>query len=322
MLSGMPCRIICIFRVRLRREETESEEAVAVAISFMKYRMVYERSVNVVASSLAMAAQRLPFLKSLTPIFGATGGVNLAAPLAVSFVGTHALSGQSVMIVPLNGATENETITAGDQFVWSFKSDRYAMVTVLLDTAGFVEPLPAGLDLFGPQSGAFTIGGIPTEPGEYVITMEGYRRTNLSGGTTVPYVLRLTVEAGGSPFDDFLATFWSGDDLSNPELVAPTADPDGDGIDNALEFVLDLDPTKSDAMPGTMGVDPNDETMFRYEIPLNTLAGAASASFQESPNLDGNFTEVAAEGFTRTDESIVLRVPLATKKFYRLKVIL
>ena len=195
------------------------------------------------------------------------------------------------------------------------------MVLVDLDTAGLVEPLPAGLTLSGPQSGIFFISGIPTEAGEYVITMEGYRRTSRLSGTTVPYVLTLTVEPGASPFDEFLATFWSGDDLSHPELVAPTADPDGDGIDNALEFVLDLDPTKPDAMPGTMGLDPNDATMLRYEIPLNTLAGAASVSFQESADLDGDFGDVAAEDFTRTDEAIVLSVPLTTKKFYRLKVI-
>ena len=52
----------------------------------MNYRIAYERAVNVTASGLAMVAQRLPLIKNLTPIFGATGGSHFAAPLAVTFV--------------------------------------------------------------------------------------------------------------------------------------------------------------------------------------------------------------------------------------------
>ena len=316
----MPCQIICIFHVKLPKVETESVEVGVAVINLMKYQIAYERTVNVVASGLAMVAQRLPFLKNLTPIFGATGGVNVAAPLTVTFVGTHALSGQSVMIQPLNGATESETVTVGDQFVWAFKSDQHTMALVDVDTQGLVEPLPSGLSLTGPQSGIFFISGIPSEPGSYTITMEGYRRTTRLGGTTVPYVLMLTVESGSNPLDDFLATFWSGDDLSNPELVAPTADPDEDGIDNAMEFVLDLDPTKPDVMPGTLGVDPGDATKFRYEIPLNALADATAVTFEESGDLN-NWVEASVENITRTAESIVLSVPLTAGRYYRLKVV-
>ena len=63
----------------------------------MNYRIAYERTLNLVASGLAMAAQRLPLIKNLSPIFGAAGGSNFAAPLTVTFVGTHALSGQSIV---------------------------------------------------------------------------------------------------------------------------------------------------------------------------------------------------------------------------------
>tara|TARA_R110002167_G_C12671364_1_gene650748 strand:- start:2157 stop:2339 length:183 start_codon:yes stop_codon:yes gene_type:complete len=34
-----------------------------------------------------------------------------------------------------------------------------------------------------------------------------------------------------------IANFWSGEDLEDPAIVGPNADPDGDGIENVLEFV-------------------------------------------------------------------------------------
>lgn len=294
------------------------------ATSFMKYRIAYERSLNVVASSLAMVAQRLPFLKNLSPIFGARGGVNLAAPLAVTYAGTHALSGQSLTLVPVNGSTNSATATVGEGFLWTFKlsDDRYIIKAFDTQTSGAAETLPGDLEFTGPQSRIYFFSGFPTTPGVYEISIVAYRFANKVGDKTAPFELTLTVEPDASPYDEFIGTFWSGGDLSNPELVAPAADPDGDGIENALEFVLDLDPTKADAMPGTIGVDPNDATMLRYEIPLNALAGATSVVFEESPDLQGAWDEVPTGDFTRTDELIVLGVPLTGKKFYRLKVTL
>lgn len=287
----------------------------------MNYRIAYERAVNVTASSLAMVAQRLPFLKNLSPFLGATGGVKFAAPVTVSFLGTHALSGQSVMIVPLNGATETATIGVGEQFVWSFNVSRYILRDASANTNGVVESLPPGLDFFGPQSGVMTVAGTPTEPGEYEITLFAYRFTSRNAGTTAPYTLTLTVEGSASPFEEFLAGFYSGDDLLDPLIVGPNADPDADGIDNAMEFVLDLNPSFPDSMPGMIGVDPSDPQMLRYEIPVNALASETTIGFEESTNLEGEWQAVLAEFVERTNERIVLTVPLAARKFYRLKVI-
>lgn len=287
----------------------------------MKYRIAYERAVNVTASSLAMVAQRLPFLKNLTPFLGTTGGINFAAPMTVSFLGTHALSGQSVTIVPLNGATDTETVGVGEQFVWSFNVSRYVLQDASANTNGVPETLPEGLDFFGPQSGVMTIAGTPTEPGEYEIVLFAYKTISRQAGTTAPYTLTLAVEGSASPFEEFLAGFYSGDDLLDPLIVGPNADPDADGIDNQMEFVLDLDPSTPDSMPGTIGVDPNDPQMLRYEIPVNALASETTIGFEESTSLEGEWQAVPAEFVERTDERIVLTAPLAGRKFYRLKVI-
>ena len=287
----------------------------------MNYRIAYERAVNVTVSSLAMVAQRLPFLKNLTPFLGTTGGINFAAPVTMSFLGTHALSGQSITIVPLNGATDTETVGAGEQFIWSFNVSSYQLRDASAITNGVPETLPEGLDFFGPQSGVMTIAGTPTKPGEYEIVLFAYRFMSRQAGTTAPYTLTLTVEGSASPFEEFLAGFYSGDDLLNPLIVGPSADPDADGIDNAMEFVLDLDPSSPDSMPGMIGVDPNDPQMLRYEIPVNALASETTIGFEESTSLEGEWQAVPAEFVERTDERIALTTPLAGRKFYRLKVI-
>ena len=92
----------------------------------MNYRIASERAINVTASGLAMVAQRLPLLKNLTPIFGATGGSHFAAPLAVTSVGTHALSGQSIMLQQTNTSepTGGIEIKIGEAFQWEFKTSR------------------------------------------------------------------------------------------------------------------------------------------------------------------------------------------------------
>lgn len=287
----------------------------------MNYRIAYERAVNVTVSSLAMVAHRLPFLKNLTPFLGTTGGINFAAPVTMSFLGTHALSGQSITIVPLNGATDTETVGVGEQFIWSFNVSSYQLRDASAITNGVPETLPEGLDFFGPQSGVMTIAGTPTKPGEYEIVLFAYRFMSRQAGTTAPYTLTLTVEGSASPFEEFLAGFYSGDDLLNPLIVDPNADPDADGIDNAMEFVLDLDPSSPDSMPGMIVVDPSDPQMLRYEIPVNALASETTIGFEESTNLEGEWQAVLAEFVERTNERIVLTVPLAARKFYRLKVI-
>lgn len=271
-----------------------------------------------------MVAQRLPFLKNLSPIFGTSAGVNFAAPLTVTFVGMHSLSGQSIMIVPVNGATNPSTTTVGEQFLWSFKASSFILRSVKVEMDG-IETTPSGLEITGGQSGVYFLAGTPTEAGELQVTITGYRFSNQSGQTTEPFLLNLNIDPGEeplTPYEEFVATFWSGEDLNDPLLVGANSDSDGDGIQNVMEFVLDLDPTKSDVLSGVFGVDPADPQKVRYEIPLNIAAGAVAVSFQEGSDLNADWADVPAENVTRTETTIILSAPIVGKKFYRLKVVL
>ncbi len=272
-----------------------------------------------------MVVQRLPLIKNLTPIFGATGGGNFAAPLAVTFVGTHALSGQSIMLQQTNTSepTDVVEIEVGEAFQWEFKATRYNILSFSIIDDNGIEQLPPGVVSIGPQSGIGTIGGIPEEAGTFTYTITGYRGDNQRSSQTVPFSLTLIVEdPTGSPFKIFMSDYFTAEELANPAITGPTADPDLDGIDNAMEFVLDLSPATPDGMPGMIGVDPNDPQMLRYEIPLNALSTEAVVGFEESTSLEGDWQPSIGEFVERTDTMIVLTAPLAGKKFYRLKVII
>lgn len=289
----------------------------------MKFEIIKQRTFNVLSGTLAMTAQRLPFLKNLTPFLGAGGSIPMAAPLSVTFVGTHALSGQSVTVTPLSGASDTATVGVGEEFLWSFKSSRYVMRDASADTDGVPETLPEGLSITGGQSGIFFIAGLPSVPGTYEIVVRGYRFTSRNQGTTAPYTLTLTVEGGSAPltpFEEFVATFWQGNDLDDPTIVGPTADPDEDGIENQLEFILDLDPTRPDTMPGEIGPDPQNPDQIRYEIPLNALANEVNVTFEETTNLAEGWDPVDVAAIQRTEELIVLTAPKAGKRLFRIRV--
>ena len=289
----------------------------------MKFEIIKQRTFNVLSGTLAMTAQRLPFLKNLTPFLGAGGSIPMAAPLSVTFVGTHALSGQSVTVTPLSGASDTATVGVGEEFLWSFKSSRYVMRDASADTDGVPETLPEGLSITGGQSGIFFIAGLPSVPGTYEIVVRGYRFTSRNQGTTAPYTLTLTVEGGSAPltpFEEFVTTFWQGNDLDDPTIVGPTADPDEDGIENQLEFILDLDPTRPDTMPGEIGPDPQNPDQIRYEIPLNALANEVNVTFEETTNLAEGWDPVDVAAIQRTEELIVLTAPKADKRLFRIRV--
>lgn len=297
----------------------------------MKFRILYERTINVLAGGLAMAAQRLPFLKHLSPILSTTTSVKFAAPLAVNYLGVQSLSGQSgvaATLSPVNGSQNPAEAMVGEEFVWSFRgsSGNFKSFKVELITTGEIEEgLPEGLSTFLPPNSPFGyIGGVPEKAGIYYLAITAYEEPDYQGYASEVYPLIINVEGVATPYESFVATFWSGADLENPAVVGATADPDEDGIANVLEFVLDLDPTRKEVMPGTLGSDSGDDTMLRYEIPLNELASDTTVVFEESATGNpADWATVSPEKMERTESKIVLTTPKGPgKMLYRLKVTL
>lgn len=288
----------------------------------MKARLYYERSMHALTSSLAMFAQRLPFIKNICPLLGSPLSLKVATPMAVSFVSTHSLSGQTIVIEP-----EDDTFTnpaeaqLNEEFSWSFTTNRYNM----RDVAS--EGLPEGLSVevgTGNDFGFSKIVGIPTESGVFDVTLVAWRFANLGGQSTAPYSLTINVTGPADPFAEWREENWNGAELDDLAISGPNADPDNDGLENLLEFVLDLDPKERSQMPGEFVVDPDDDSMFRYEIPLRADAEELNIGFQENNTLDpAQWADVSEAGIIRTESKIVLSIPRTPgRKFYRLRVAL
>ena len=286
----------------------------------MKARLYYERSMHALTSTLALFAQRLPFIKNLCPLFSSPVSLGVATPMTVSFIGTHSLSGQTVLVVPIEGFTSPADAELGQDFQWAFTTDRYRMRDVVIE--GLPDGLTAGL--VTGNSGIGQIVGKPTETGEFTVTIVAWRFANLGGQSTAPYSLTINVTGPADPFAEWREENWNGAELDDPAISGPNADPDNDGLENLLEFVLDLDPKERSQMPGEFVVDPDDDSMFRYEIPLRADAEELNIGFQENSTLDpAQWTDVSEAGIIRTESNIVLSIPRAPgRKFYRLRVTL
>lgn len=274
----------------------------------MTSKIFAQRVCHVLASGLSMSAQRLPFLKHLAPLMGTSSSFQFAAPLVVTIVGVDSVSGASPYVSTTGGSTNPTTINAGENLVWLFRT-----VNETAKSYG-VTGLPAGLSYtFG--SPVSSISGTPTEGGTHSIKIVGWEEKNLKGKKTPTYTFNLTVNVPASPLQTWTALFWSGSDLTDPQISGPTADPDGDGIENLMEFVLNLDPSSRDSFPGTIGIDPADSTMMAYTLPFNP-DGGEMVKFQESASLKANaWTDIdpatSDAEIVTTAESITLKVPLA-----------
>jgi len=284
----------------------------------MKARIIYERSMHALTSSLAMCAQRIPFIKNFCPLLSSPMSLKVATPMTVSFVGIDSLSGQSITIVPANATFTNPAdAQLNEDFRWLFKSSRFTMRSMVVDG------LPDGLT--SSLSGGFgAITGQPTETGTFSVSIIGWRDPNQGRQNTQTYTLTLNVAGPADPFADWQALFFDSDELLDPKITGPKADPDRDGLDNFLEFVLKLNPSEPNKMPGEFKVDPVDPEKFRYELPLNVEASGVSVFFEENSSLkEDDWKGVKDAEFTRTDTSIVLNAPRGSgKKLYRLRAVL
>jgi hypothetical protein len=294
--------------------EWEAEGADAInnlktRITNMTHKIFAQRALHVFASGLSMAAQRLPFLKTLTPLLTAGPGGQFAAPLVVSFIGIDTLSGASPTVSTTGGSTNPMTANVGETFVWLFRTNG--------ETAKSydISALPPGLTYtFGSPVSSIT--GTPTAGGSFAIQIVGWEERNQRGKHTPTYTFNLTINQPATPLEIWTESFWTGSDLSNPDISGPNADPDGDGIENLLEFVFNLDPTKKESFPGTFGTDPVDNTLLTYTLPFSP-DGGEMIKFQESSTLKtAEWTDIdpatSEAEITTSASSIFLKIPKAS----------
>jgi hypothetical protein len=177
------------------------------------------------------------------------------------------------------------------------------------------------LDLFrlAPEANGFSVGevsgpkNIGTYEGTIVIDSEGW-------------VSFVTGKASADPYTAWIDTF-----ALSPADKLPEADPDGDGVDNLAEFVLNGNPTSgSDNNLPVPSVTTND---FRFTFTRrDDSEGEVAVIFEHSPDLV-TWTEMAvgtnsgggivvAENGTNPD-TVTVSLPRGTntKLFGRLKVV-
>jgi len=271
-------------------------------------------------------------LKHVVPLLSSPTSLRFATPLTVSFTGTHSLSGQSVYVTPLDGFENPATATVGEEFIWLFRTEgqnaRSFTVNSLPPGVAYSFGLPGAPNTLGRG----TLIGTPTVPGLFQVTIQGWRRANETGKSTNIYQFFIEVAAPPQPdpFQNWRDLNWIGDDRTDNTISGPNADPDGDGVDNLLEFFLDLNPLTSSVMPGYLKNDPEDETMLLYELPMNPDASDLEVRFETSETLLGNdWDEIDPEmnpdyEIMEMENSIGIRFPkvLSPGQFLRLAVTL
>jgi hypothetical protein len=107
-------------------------------------------------------------------------------------------------------------------------------------TAYAATGLPPGLSL-NPANGALT--GTPAASGVYPVILSATNEL-----TTTAIEVELTINA--PTWENWRAQAFSVPQLADPAVSDPSADPDGDGVPNLLEYLQDADPlNRTDARP-------------------------------------------------------------------------
>jgi Concanavalin A-like lectin/glucanases superfamily/PKD domain len=176
----------------------------------------------------------------------------------------------------------------------------------------------------GPGSVLFGNPNLPattatfSQPGIYQLKL-----TAIHPNAEVSRSLNLEVTANPAIFGDWQSLTWPGS--NDPEIIAPNKDPDQDGIDNLLEWALDLDAKTPSTTPAALS-ENNGLWEFTYTR-RKTAPGEAVFLVEWSDSLESGWADsgVSAESpvsSTASSETVKVTLPTSPngKAFVRLRV--
>ncbi len=182
----------------------------------------------------------------------------------------------------------------------------------------------SGTAISGATAATYTIGSVASaDAGTYYAKV-----TNTTGSTTSSAVTLSVTEA----YAVFLSTYGL-----NATTGAPSADPDGDGVPNGLEFLLGGSPVVADAgiLPTSTYQVVNGATALVFAFNLAVPVGGTTWTVEYSPDMaawttavqgvNGVTMEVGSTGTTtaagRTVYPVKVTIPTTAQTFARLRVV-
>jgi hypothetical protein len=177
-----------------------------------------------------------------------------------------------------------------------------------------------------------------TASGQQTITVSGtisgtsYADTSVTNGTTYYYVVTGSNSSGaGGPsneasakpaqaFAQWMAGVFPGE--SNPQIVGPTEDPDGDGMASLLEYFMGTNPASSDAVRLVCVLDGQGNAVVTFRMSKNLTGVKYSLDRSDDLNLweDAGVPGVATDMGSYELMQVTVPINGNAKPFFRLSV--
>jgi hypothetical protein len=235
-----------------------------------------------------------------TVVVTGSGGAVTSAPIILQFLAPPVITSLSPGgAFPAGTKVDLEVAATGTGLTYQWKKE--------------------GVDLPAATAATYSIAALTAESaGTYAVVVS----SGTAAVTSAPIVLTLK-----PAFDIWRERFWSNSaDLNDPAISGPLGDPDRDGLENVLEYVLELNPSAID--PDSIGdliPDPADPAFLLMSVPLDPLATDVIVQWQRSVDLGGDRWVIVPENdpeyqVSRLPDAVSIRFPKALGAgFFRLR---